>query len=206
MKTYLILSIIFFFSINSLQGQDNYAGKFSDIEFYRLGKIPVPLNEHVGFDHSEGITILIDYGKSGAFKTFTAMQGSDTICFSSLNFPEKEIKWTKIENGIWINSVETQEDFHHSFNKNDEIKMHYAGFLEDGQPFDNSFIRNKPLQGKLSRFIKGFSIGAINVKPNSIRIIKISPEKAYGSKGGGNIPPNSTIYYVIYNLQNPKVA
>jgi len=92
-----------------------------------------------------------------------------------------------------------------SFEKSAEIKMHYAGFLETGEPFDNSFIRNKPLIGKLGMFISGFSIGAINVLPNTIRIIKISPELAYGAKGGGNVPPHATIYYVIYNLENPRV-
>jgi len=56
----------------------------------------------------------------------------------------------------------------------------------------------------VNRLIPGFSIGAINVMPNTVRIIKISPEHAYGPTGGANIPPNATIYYVIYNMENPR--
>lgn len=184
--------------------QDKYVGDFAQNEFYIHTPTKIPIGNHIGFDSDEGITISINYGQQAAFKDFTVKVNSDTICQEELQFPIKEIKWVEIKKGLWINSIDKEEELIDSFEKSAEIKMHYAGFLETGEPFDNSFIRNKPLIGKLGMFISGFSIGAINVLPNTIRIIKISPELAYGTTGGGNVPPNATIYYVIYNLENPR--
>lgn len=199
-----ILIIIQILLTISLIGQDKYDGQFSKDEFYIHTENKIPIGDHVGFDSDEGITISINYGKQASFKDITVKVLSDTICYEKMLFPINEIEWVEIKKGLWINSINKEERFVDSFDKSDEIKMHYAGFLETGEPFDNSFIRNKPLKGKLEWFISGFSIGAVNVMPNTIRIIKISPELAYGTKGGGNIPPNSTIYYVIYNLENPR--
>jgi len=201
-KKITVLTAISFLIIN-LYGQDKYVGDFSDNQFFLGGNTKIPIGNHIGYDEDEGLEIAIKYGKNASIKSVAVLSGNDTVCFEQLNFPNKKTDWIEIKKGLWNNSVDNEEELIKSFSESDEIKMHYAGFLKNENPFDNSFIRNKPLIGKLKWFIKGFAIGAINVKPNTLRIIKISPELAYGSKGGGNIPPNSTIYYVIYNLENP---
>lgn len=203
MIKYIFITIHLLFSIN-LIGQDAYQGEFAKDEFYLKIDTKIPLKKHIGYDEDEGIEISINYGENALIKDITVLKNSDTVCYEAIQFPLKEIKWVEIKKGVWINYDRDEERFINEFEKSDKIKMHYAGFLETGEPFDNSFIRNEPLKGKLGWFITGFSIGAVNVMPNRVRIIKIAPEQAYGSKGGGNVPPDSTIYYVIYNLENPR--
>lgn len=195
---YLILSV-------NLIGQDKYEGEFAKDQFFLKSQKKIPLDNHIGYDADEGLTLSINYGKNAAIENIVALINSDTICTQAIQSPITAVKWVEIIKGLWINSIGDEERFVDSFNKSEKIKMHYAGFLETGESFDNSFIRNEPLKGKLEWFISGFSIGAVNVMPNTVRIIKISPDLAYGAKGGGNIPPNATLYYVIYNLENPRV-
>ncbi len=204
MKTITALTMALCLTI-TLIAQDTYKGKFYKNQFYIQTDIKIPKGFHQGYDEDEGLLISINYGAQALIEDIAIMANDDTICFEAIHFPNEEIEWVEITEGLWINAIGQEEDLVDSFHESDEIKMHYAGFLATGEPFDNSFIRNKPLTGKLQWFISGFAIGAINVMPNTIRIIKISPELAYGSRGGGNVPPNSTIYYVIYNLENPRV-
>ena len=199
----LLLSISVLLSIQ-LIAQDRYEGQFSKEENHLQQISNIPIGKHVGFDEDEGLTITINYGDLSSINNISVQIASETICQAELNFPADDLEWKEITEGLWINDIGEEEPYAVSYDNSDKIKMHYAGFLVFGDPFDNSFIRNEPLAGKLKYFIPGFSIGAVNVMPNTIRVIKIAPELAYGTKGGGNIPPNATLYYVIYNIENPR--
>ncbi len=201
----LLIIIGIFFSSNSF-GQENYTGEFHEDQFFLKSKNKLPFNTHTGFDEEEGISIIVDYDKNASIKSIEVMKRNRLICSETLNFPNQNVKWQIITDGIWINSIDEEEKPYINYQETESIKMHYAGFLSTGEPFDNSFIRNSPLKGNLGMFIRGFAIGAINVAPNTVRIVKISPEQAYGRKGGGNIPPNATLYYIIYNMENPVRA
>ncbi len=192
-----------FWAVNLL-AQDTYQGKFSHRNFYIGTESPIPVGNHTGYDADEGLTISIKYGKNAFIRTIQVKKHDKIICDERIRFPIKESRWIQIKKGLWINSVKPQEQFATAVNDTATIKMHYAGFLRSGEPFDNSFIRNLPLTGNLGHFIAGFSLGAVNVMPNTVRILKIAPELAYGPKGFGNIPGNATIYYVLYNLENPS--
>lgn len=204
MRINIILLFQLLFSVN-LISQDLYKGEFS-IDGYFIGtETKIPLGDHYGKDDDERIEIAVAYGKNASINRITVLEDADTICYKNFSNNFDDIEWIEIEEGLWIDKVEGDEVFAVNFDPTSEVKMHYAGFLETREPFDNSFIRNKPLIGKLKWFITGFAIGALNVMPNTIRIIKISPDLAYGAKGAANIPPNATIYYIIYNLENPRV-
>lgn len=99
------------------------------------------------------------------------------------------------------NKIEGRTPNYSKFDKEPKVKLHYYGYLLNGKPFDNSFIRNKPLTGKLRFFIKGFSLGVTNMEKGETRVIKIAPEMGYGNRQGGNVPPNSTLIYYLYLIE-----
>ncbi|HDZ15343.1 hypothetical protein LCGC14_0650900 [marine sediment metagenome] len=66
--------------------------------------------------------------------------------------------------------------------KDDTVKVHYTGKLDDGQVFDSSVERGEPLKFTMGQgqLIPGFEDGVINMKVNEKKTINISKEKAYG--------------------------
>jgi len=66
--------------------------------------------------------------------------------------------------------------------KDDTVKVHYTGKLDDGQVFDSSVERGEPLKFTMGQgqLIPGFEDGIIDMKVNEKKTINISKEKAYG--------------------------
>ncbi len=82
----------------------------------------------------------------------------------------------------------------------DEVTMHYVGVLYDnGQQFDASWDRGEPFTFKLGKnlVIQGWEKGIPGMKVGGRRELIIPPNLAYGSQGGGTIPPNSTLIFVV---------
>lgn len=79
-------------------------------------------------------------------------------------------------------------------------EVHYIGFFENGLQFDNSFSRGEPLKFNLqdNYLLASFSKAIQNFREGGIGLIRINPEDAYGNKPTGNIPANSTLYYLIH--------
>lgn len=82
----------------------------------------------------------------------------------------------------------------------DTLSAHYAGTLENGTMFDNSYDRGQPLQFVLGagQLIKGWELGLVGMKEGGKRKLIIPPDLGYGAKGAGNIiPPNATLLFEI---------
>ncbi|CAL9107756.1 Peptidyl-prolyl cis-trans isomerase [Musa troglodytarum] len=91
------------------------------------------------------------------------------------------------------------------------IKAHYVGRLENGQVFDSSYGRGRPLTFRVGvgEVIKGWDqgiLGAEGIPPmlaGGKRTLKLPPELAYGMRGAGCrggsclIPPNSTLLFDV---------
>ncbi len=79
-----------------------------------------------------------------------------------------------------------------------EVAVNYAGYLENGTEFDNSYKRGKPIKFILGsgKVIKGWDEGiALMHVGDKFRLI-IPPQLGYGSRGAGStIPPNSTLIF-----------
>jgi FKBP-type peptidyl-prolyl cis-trans isomerase len=84
-----------------------------------------------------------------------------------------------------------------------KLTVHYTGWLLDGTKFDSSLDRNEPFiyTYKTDKVIKGFEMGFEEMKEGEVRKITIPPGLAYGEKGKGSIPPNSTLIFEIQLLR-----
>lgn len=83
--------------------------------------------------------------------------------------------------------------------KGDTITLHYIGYFENGEQFDNSFDRQEPLSFTVGSnyLLKAFAKAIGTFKQGQQGYIKIPPQYGYGDKPAGNIPANSTLIYFV---------
>ena len=79
----------------------------------------------------------------------------------------------------------------------DEVTVNYRGTLIDGTEFDSSYKRGKPLTFKVNGVIRGWSEALQLMKAGSRWQLFIPPDLAYGERGTGPIPPNSTLIFEV---------
>lgn len=86
------------------------------------------------------------------------------------------------------------------------VSVHYTGKLENGQVFDSSVPRGEPFTFKLGAgsVIEGWEKGIAGMKVGEKRRLTIPPQMAYGERGAGPIPPNSTLIFDVELLDVKK--
>jgi len=75
------------------------------------------------------------------------------------------------------------------------VTVHYVGSLDDGQVFDSSIDLGTPLEFTVGagQVVPGWEDGMVGMRVGGHRRIVIPPERGFGSKGHGEIPPDATI-------------
>jgi len=94
--------------------------------------------------------------------------------------------------------------------KNDQITVHYTGWLSDGTKFDSSRDRNQPFDLTIgqSQVIPGWDEGVPGMKVGGLRRLTIPSALGYGPQGAPQgcgvssgqpctIPPNATLVFLI---------
>lgn len=81
------------------------------------------------------------------------------------------------------------------------VKIHYTGSLIDNSKFDSSYDRNEPAEMDLNRIIPGMKEGLLLMPVGSKFKFYIPYELGYGERGGGPIPPYSTLIFEVELLE-----
>ena len=87
--------------------------------------------------------------------------------------------------------------------KGQRVRVHYTGWLTNGQKFDSSVDRGEPFEFVIGtgRVIKGWDEGVASMKVGGERQLHIPPELGYGDRGFSNlIPPKSVLIFYVQLL------
>jgi len=79
----------------------------------------------------------------------------------------------------------------------DTVTVNYKGTLINGTEFDSSYKRGTPATLQLDKVIRGWSEALPLMKEGAKWQLFIPPQLAYGERGAGNIPPNSTLIFDV---------
>jgi FKBP-type peptidyl-prolyl cis-trans isomerase FkpA len=79
----------------------------------------------------------------------------------------------------------------------DVVKVHYRGTFIDGKEFDSSYSRGEPAEFPLNRVIKCWTEGVQRMKVGGKARFVCPASIAYGEKGRGEIPPNTTLLFEV---------
>ncbi len=129
------------------------------------------------------------------FAPATAAQGKE----DKPMMPKLDAKeWDKQKSGleIWDAKVGTGD----SVKPGAKVKVHYTGWLTNGDIFDSSVVRKEPIEFPLTGVIKGWQEGIPGMKVGGVRRLKIPAELAYGDRKVGSIPPGSTLVFEVEML------
>ena len=80
----------------------------------------------------------------------------------------------------------------------DQVTVHYKGWLWDGTEFDTSW-NGEPFPTPIGagQLIPAWDEGLVGKTVGSQVLIVAPPEMAYGAEGMGDIPPDSTLIFVV---------
>ncbi len=78
-------------------------------------------------------------------------------------------------------------------------EIHYFGYLMGGRCFDNSYKYGRPYGVNVgsNSVIQGWERALLEMKEGTKALVVIPPELAYGEKGSGVIPANSTLAFYM---------
>ena len=79
----------------------------------------------------------------------------------------------------------------------DEVTINYRGSLLDGTEIDSTYKSGKPGNFPVDRVIRGWMEALLLMKEGSKWQLFIPPELAYGERGEGPVPPNSTLIFEV---------
>ena len=85
-------------------------------------------------------------------------------------------------------------------NPSDEIFAHYHGYFPNGEVFDSSYVREEPLSGGATHWIRGWNEALADMKVCEARILYLPANLAYGEnpidRPGGSL---------VFNMQLLRV-
>lgn len=87
----------------------------------------------------------------------------------------------------------------------DWVTVNYKGYTLDGQVFDSSYKKGKPLEFYIGNMIAGWNEGLELMRPGSKALLIVPSYLGYGEKGFGKvIPPNEVLAFELELLTVEK--
>lgn len=89
----------------------------------------------------------------------------------------------------------------------DYIKAHYKGYFLNGQVFDSSYRRGKPIEFYIGNMVPGWNEGLQLLKPGGKILLLLPSALGYGEKGfpdgkeGYLVPPNKILAFEVEVLE-----
>lgn len=114
---------------------------------------------------------------------------------------ERQLGYEMTDTGLGIRILEAGSGPNPT--KGQKVTVHYTGYFVEGGVFDSSVERGTPFSFTLGqgRVIKGWEEGIAALKVGTKALLKLPPELAYGERGAGSIPPNSTLIFEVELLK-----
>jgi FKBP-type peptidyl-prolyl cis-trans isomerase len=106
-------------------------------------------------------------------------------------------KMTKTPNGLYYRDLEVGTG--PVIRQKDQVKVHYTGWLSNGERFDGNADDDPPLPVDLGRgrAIAGWDQGVPGMRVGGKRQLVIPPALGYGSHRAGIIPADAVLVFVI---------
>ena len=217
-KTVLLFALVFFSvaparaqcnscSVDSYEAQycyvdslfSSYCAAFNENEKYFLLKM-------------KRKTIQVPYGEAdtryflGLLRDRSLKVSAEGLLFMQLALKKWETESRKIgytfqESGLGIKIIKEGKGARPV--KEEKVRVHYAGYLEDGTKFDSSYDRDEPIEFALGtdRVIKGWDEGLATLRKGTKAWLYIPSKIAYGDTGKGPIPPKATLIFQVELLE-----
>jgi FKBP-type peptidyl-prolyl cis-trans isomerase FkpA len=83
----------------------------------------------------------------------------------------------------------------------DTVTVNYRGTLANGTEFDSSYKRGTPASFPLGQVVPCWTQGLQKMKVGGKAKLVCPPATAYGDRGVGPIPPNSTLTFEVELLK-----
>lgn len=89
----------------------------------------------------------------------------------------------------------------------DQVRVHYRGYFLNGQEFDSSYKRGKPIDFYVGNMIDGWNEGLKMLKPGAKALFIIPSHLGYGEKGLSDgkgstlVPPNTVLVFEMEVLE-----
>lgn len=114
---------------------------------------------------------------------------------------DNKLETRVLKGGVQIVDLEEGEGAQAASGKT--VKVHYTGKLLNGEKFDSSYDRDKPIQIKLgaNQVIQGWEVGIPELKVGGKALLIIPFDMGYGSRDAGSIPPFSTLVFEVELLE-----
>ena len=110
----------------------------------------------------------------------------------------------RLPSGVYIRDVVVGEGT--PIGGEDQISLHYAGWLADGTQFDANVPPKAPMTFRLGldAVIKGWEQGLPGMRRGGQRQIVVPPSVGNGSTRRPNIPPNSVLVFLVELVAPPR--
>lgn len=107
----------------------------------------------------------------------------------------KELEFEETESGLKYRILRASDGPKPT--ADDEVEVHYRGWLDNGEIFDASYGR-VPFNSSLRGVIAGWTEGIPKVGKGGIIELYIPYQLGYGERGSGNvIPPKADLHFVV---------